>query len=339
VHRVVLAGCGNITRAWLGAIADFDDVQIVGLVDLRPEAIARVKEAYDLEPLAEGAELLPVIEATGAEIVFDCTLPSAHAAITLTALEQGCHVLGEKPMAATMDEARRMVARAAEAGRTYAVIQNRRYMPEIVAFRDALRDGHVGSLTTLNADFYIGAHFGGFRDSMEHVLLLDMAIHSFDQARFISGCDPVSVYCHEWNPPGSWYRHGASAVAVFQMTGGVVFTYRGSWCAEGLNTSWECQWRAVGEEGTLTWDGAESFAGQRITGSEGFRRPLEDIAIPGPQPMTHTRHAGVIRDFLDSLESGRKPLTDCGDNIRSLAMVHAAIESARSGRVVPVRWD
>jgi predicted dehydrogenase len=76
----------------------------------------------------------------------------------------------------------------------------------------------------VNADFYIGAHFGGFRDQMQHVLLLDMAIHSFDQARMVMQADPVSVYCREWNPKGSWYQHGASVVAVFEMTGGIVYT-------------------------------------------------------------------------------------------------------------------
>ena len=66
-----------------------------------------------------------------------------------------------------------------------------------------------------------------------------MAIHTFDMARFISGADPVAVYCKEWNPSGSWYDHDASAIAIFEMTGGIVYTYRGSWCAEGLNTTWE----------------------------------------------------------------------------------------------------
>ena len=80
-----------------------------------------------------------------------------------------------------------------------------------------MQSGAVGPLTTVNCDFYIGAHFGGFRDRMEHVLLLDMAIHTFDQARFIMGADPVSVYCNEWNPAGSWYDHDASAIAIFEM--------------------------------------------------------------------------------------------------------------------------
>lgn len=89
---------------------------------------------------------------------------------------------------------------------------------------------------TLDADFYLVAHFDGFRTEMDHVLLLDMAIHTFDQARYISGQDAEHDYAADWNPSGAWYRHGANAVAFFKMTDGVRFSYRGSWCAEGLNT-------------------------------------------------------------------------------------------------------
>jgi predicted dehydrogenase len=91
----------------------------------------------------------------------------------------------------------------------------------------------------------MGPHFGGFRESMRHVLLLDMAIHTFDAARFLSGEDALAVYCHETNPRGTWYEHGASATAVFEMTNGVTFTYRGSWCAEGLGTGWGADWRII----------------------------------------------------------------------------------------------
>ena len=148
-------------------------------------------------------------------------------------------VLGEKPLADNMADARRMVAAAQEAGLLFAVIQNRRYDENLRRLRAFLESGAIGQLTTVNSDFYLGVHFGGFRDHMAHVLLSDMAIHTFDAARYLSGSEPCSVYCHEWNPAGSWYDRDASAVAIFEMSEGLVYTYRGSWCSEGLNTSWE----------------------------------------------------------------------------------------------------
>ena len=212
-------------------------------------------------------------------------------------------------------------------------MQNRRYLDPIVRFREFLATQAIGALTTINADFYVGAHFGGFRSEMKHVLLLDMAIHSFDQARYLSGADPVSVYCHEWNPSGSWYRHGASAVAIFEMSNGVVFTYRGSWCAEGLNTSWECAWRAVGERGSAIWDGHNSITAERVEGDKGFIREQQMIPVPEMLKLEHASHAGVIDDVLDCIKSGKIPQTT---GTKSLAMVHAAIESAMAGEKVMI---
>jgi predicted dehydrogenase len=336
--KAVLAGCGGISRAWLKAVSQFDDVDIVGMVDLVAEAIDTRREEFDLHPKATGDDLAMVIRESGADTVFDCTVPPAHRSVVTTALAAGCDVLGEKPMAESMDDARAMVDAAEKAGKTYAVIQNRRYNPNIIRYRDALRSGGIGEITTLNADFYIGAHFGGFREKMNHVLLVDMAIHSFDEVRFISEQDPVSVYCHEWNPKGSWYRHGASAMAIFEMTGGLIVSYRGSWCAEGLNTSWECSWRAIGERGSVLWDGFDAVKGERVAKDEGFRRPMMEAAIAAAPEVEYRGHAGVIREFLDSLEAGTKPQTICTDNIKSVAMVHAAVESAEKGARVAVRW-
>ena len=59
---------------------------------------------------------------------------------------------------------------------------------------------------------------------MEHVLLVDMAIHTFDAARAMTGLEATRVYCREWDPPNSWYRQGASAAALFDMSSGAVFT-------------------------------------------------------------------------------------------------------------------
>src|SRR5581483_10997567 len=135
---------------------------------------------------------------------------------------------------------------AQKTGNTYSVMQNRRYLKQIRAFRDLLASEAIGTVGSIHADFFLGPHFGGFRDAMESPLIVDMAIHTFDQARFITGADPASVYCHEFNPPGSWYEGNASAICIFEMSDGSVFSYRGSWCAEGLNTSWESDWRVTG---------------------------------------------------------------------------------------------
>ena len=336
--KAILVGCGSITKTWLDALRDIPEVRIAGLIDIHEEAARARAEEYGLSQALIGTDLDSALRRLRPAIVFDCTVPEAHKEVTLTALRHGCHVLGEKPMADTMENAREMVAAATAAGRLYAVIQNRRYEPHVRALHAFVQSGAIGPVTTVNSDFYIGAHFGGFRDRMRHVLLLDMAIHTFDAGRLLTGADPVRVYCHEWNPAGSWYDHGASAVAVFEMSGGIVFTYRGSWCAEGLNTTWESEWRVVGESGSIRWDGADAIKAQRVAQRGGFFSTLEDVAVP-PAPAGHktSGHAGVIREFVDCVQRGSIPETICSDNIKSLAMVFGAIESAETGQPVLIR--
>ena len=338
--RAVLVGCGGIANAWLGPIDGFDDVEVVGLVDLNLAAAEKLAAEHGLgeHGVYIGESVSAAVKATGADAVFDCTVPAAHPSVTLEALECGCHVLGEKPMAESLNDARKMVAAAERSGKVYAVIQNRRYMDSIVRFRDLLASGEIGSLHTLNADFYLGPHFGGFREEMKHVLLADMAIHSFDQGRFLTDADPVSVFCLDWNPPGSWFSHGASAVAIFKMSDGLVFTYRGSWCAQGLSTSWECDWRAIGTDGTALWDGGEGMSAERVSDGGESMHETSTVDTASDASLEHTGHAGVIRDFVDCVLHGVPlPQTICTDNIKSLAMVDSAIESAETGGWVDIK--
>jgi len=191
----VLVGCGGISGAWLRGIEGKDDVEIVGMIDLVEGAAREKAEQFGLSPQIIGTDMNAALKILQPDMVFNCTVPEAHAEVTLGALAHGCHVLSEKPLADSMQNAKRMVAAAEKAGKLFAVIQNRRYHASIRRLSRFLRAGTVGQVTTLDSDFYIGAHFGGFRDRMEHVLLLDMAIHTFDAARLIASADPVSVYC------------------------------------------------------------------------------------------------------------------------------------------------
>lgn len=335
--RTVLVGCGGISRAWLNTETVRKQVELVGFVDIRKKAALQHAAEWGVDGAVVGTDLKTVLNATNPDAVFDCTIPEAHCGVTLTALKHGCHVLGEKPMADSMANARKMVVAAAKYNRIYAVIQNRRYQPQIRAIQKFIKSGAIGQVTTVQSSFFLGAHFGGFRDRMEHVLLLDMAIHTFDAARMISGVDAESVYCHEWNPAGSWYDHGASAVAIFQMNDGVVYTYEGSWCAEGCATSWECSWRIVGTKGTILWDGADGISVEVLKKQGGFISQMKPRKIPVKcAGKLVGGHAGVIGAFIDAVRSGTQPETVCTDNVQSLAMVHGAIASAEKGRRVSV---
>lgn len=339
MFRAVLAGCGGMSKGWLEAITEHallkGRIEVVGLADLHlPTAQKRAAE-FGLTDAVIGSDLDAVLAQTKPDLLFDVVVPAARADVVRTGLRHGCHVLSEKPMATSLDEGRTLIAEAQAAGRVHAVVQNRRFISGVRRIRRLIESAALGELASLNCDFFIGAHFGGFREEMENVLLLDMAIHTLDAARFMSGKVPRAVYCLETNPPGSWYRHGAAANAIFEFSDDVVFNYRGSWAAEGANTSWESSWRIVGAKGTLLWDGADSFEVKVAVGDTGFFRNLHDLDVPPPTDEDQTHgHASVIAEFLDAVETGRQPETVATDNIKSLAMVFAAIESARTGQRV-----
>lgn len=328
-----------MAKGWLRAVQSTPELRealrIAGLVDLDERVARALAEEFGLADAVVGTNLVRVLAQTEADIVFDVVIPAARHTVVTAALAQGCHVLSEKPMANSMEEAADLLKAAAQAGKIHSVVQNRRFISGVRRMRRLVESGAIGDVTAIHCDFFIGPHFGGFREKMDNVLLLDMAIHTFDAARYVSGKTPLSVYCLETNPPGSWYAHGASANAVFRFSDDVVFTYRGSWCAEGERTSWESAWRIVGTKGMLTWDGEDGFRASVAGGDDGLLRGFSPVDVPPPSREEETHgHASVIADFLNALSTGRPPETAGEDNIRSLAMVFGAIESARLGRSV-----
>ena len=345
VQRVIVVGCGSMSRAWVRHLVARSDAEIVAFVDPVIDAAKKaVAESGCDAPVFRS--LSEAFGAVSADIVCDVTIPAAHSEIAITALDAGCDVFAEKPMADSLDAARAIVTAARKTGRSHAVMQNRRYNANIRAYRslvlgrrspdDALDHDGIGRLGILTADFFLGPHFGGFRDAMESPLLLDMAIHTFDQARFISGTNAVSVSCVEHNPVGSWYAGNAAAFCTFRMADGSIFSYRGSWCAEGAPTSWESSWRAVGEFGTAVWNGTDApYAEIADRTSAEFMRPAQRVDADSTW-TGRNGHDGCLDEMFAARADGRPAETDGRDNIRSVGMVFAAIESARTGREISI---
>jgi len=333
-EKVVVVGAGGIFGAWMPNIKR-EQLDLVAIVDLNLEAARRRVAENNLDCLAS-TDLADALRQTQPDFVIDLTVPAAHGQVTCTALRAGFPVIGEKPMAASMAEAREMVKAAEESGKLYMVSQSRRYEPRHRGLHAALASGRIGGLTTVNCDFYLGCHFGGFRDEMESPLILDMAIHQFDLARMMTGASPVAVYAREFNPRGSWYRGDVAASCIFEMSDGIVFTYRGSWCAEGMHTSWHGDWRLIGTKGSICYERDQVPHGEVVTGDSGFNRPREGFDVADVNEGGKGQH-GALQEMLACLREGVPPQGECHDNIQSLAMVFGAIESSRKGRRVAIR--
>ena len=334
--RTVVVGAGGISGAWFPGLKA-EEVEVAAVVDLKKEnAEKRIKD-FGLTTAMASTDLGKTLRKCKPDFVIDLTVPEAHCAVTVKALRAGYPVVGEKPMAASMAEAKRMVKTSLATGKMYMVSQSRRWDPNTSTLHQTVASGQIGQVTAVNCDFYIGAHFGGFRDEMPSPLILDMAIHHFDLVRYFTGADPVSVYAREFNPSGSWYKGDAAASCIFEMSNGIVFTYRGSWCAEGCHTSWHGDWRIIGKQGTVLFEKDAVPHGQKVTGPAGFHSAMAPVEVKPVEVAKKGMHGGLC-EMLAFLRDGKQPQTVCTDNIKSLAMVFAAIDSSRKGRKVAIAW-
>lgn len=329
--KIAHVGCGAMSAAWLEPLKTLADVELVALFDLRQDSAEKARDRYAPDAYA-GVDLESFLKECDVDAVFNCTVPEAHYSITMSALNNGCHVLTEKPLANSVSEAQEMIQTARRQNRLLAVIQNRRYQRSVRFIRRFISEGRLGKLAEISADFYVGPRFGGFRESMESPLLLDMAIHHFDMARFLLGSDSLQVFCHEWNPSHSWYAHGACAHAMFRMRDRTLFSYRGSWCTDGAATSWNGVWRIIGSKGTLVWDGEDRVSVETLAKpAEGFLPKVDTFTPSIPEyPDEEEGHTSLIREFVRCIRSGEKPETAAEDNIHSLGMVFGAIQSSRN---------
>lgn len=337
--RVLQVGCGHISSLWLEPAKKHPALAVVGLVDINAAAAQKQADAFGFDAYV-GSDLDDAIAQTQPDVVFNCTIPAAHFEVTSKALNAGAHVLSEKPLADTMQQARDMLALCEQTGRTLAVMQNRRFNPNVRLIREVIASGVLGELTTINADFFLAAHFGGFRLEMPNILIKDMAIHTFDAARYFSNANAHAVYCYEWNPKASPYSTGAAAQAIFEMDDGIVFNYRGSWVSEGCHTPWESAWRIVGTEGSLTWDGALELKSEVVAKCGGF---FSEFRQPDLPRLIHSDmmgwHGVTIDAFCKALATGETPETHAADNIHSLAMVFGAVESANKRERITFDWQ
>ncbi|MFI5730505.1 Gfo/Idh/MocA family protein [Kribbella sp. NPDC051587] len=320
--RVLQVGAGGMGRAWLRTLAESPGARLVGLVDL-DTGLARSaadEHGYGDVPVAASIDEL----ASLADAVVDVTVPAAHPVISATALRHGLPVLSEKPLASTVREGLQMVAAAEVSGKLLMVSQSRRYFRAGNAF--ARQIAQLGVVGSLSCEFYKAPRFGGFREQMAEPLLVDMAIHQFDLARKLIGTAPVSVYCDSYNPEWSWFEGHAAANAVFTFANGTRFAFNGSWCAPGLETSWNGAWRASAAEGTAYWDGDNAPTAELADGTA-------VVAELGDEPE---QIAGSLAEFVAAVRSGTVPQSEVHSNVISVAMVEAAVQSAATGAAVRI---
>jgi predicted dehydrogenase len=332
--RLVQLGLGGWGRNWVEEVTRATPgVEPVAWVDPDPATREQAIAELDLPPERVFGALEEALDAVSADAALAAVPLAVHGQATRQALDAGLHVLVEKPFTDDLAEAQALIALARERGRVLMVNQNYRWFPAPRQARALLRACAIGQPLACYLDFHF-LYGSGYRYFfLEEPLLSDMAIHHFDGLRFVLDDEPVSISCDSWSEPATPFRGRPAALATIRFARSTIVSYRGSWISRGPTTPYGGHWRIDGTGGTIefTFRGAfeERDKQDRLTLYRPERRP-DRVRLPAMPCMDRM---GALAAFAAWVRDGRPPegISGAEDNLSSLALMFAAIRSARDG--------
>jgi predicted dehydrogenase len=330
VIRIGLIGTGYIARrAHLPNFARIDGARVTALHNR-----TRAKAASANADFCGGSAALhdswqDLVSAPNVDAVSICTPVNLHAEQAIAAARAGKHILVEKPMARTLAEADAMIAAADQAGVILMVDHGLRYYPPYVEVQRMVASGKLGPVHSIGM---FAGHTGAERRSggappwysdpnQGGGCFFDLGIHEADMMRWLAG-QAVSEVSAFYSTRKKDLYGGAedNAVVNLRFDGGVLGNIRESWT---LRPGFERRALIVLEGGFLT------VSGERVTVHEGKSGQARELEIPGLPG-----HGNDKRHFIACVRTGGGPLTDGREGRESLAVVLAASESARTGKIV-----
>jgi len=326
MRRIIVVGLGGMGAHWATHIAESGQWEAAAYVDVSEQCLRTQAELHGMPRERCFTDVRAALDAVPADAVLDATPQQARRAVCHAALERGLHVLAEKPMADTLENARFLADCAARRRRTLMIAQNYRYQPEAQTAREFLTAGGLGPVGYVSIQFFKGPHFGGYREEMAYPLLLDMSIHHFDLIRCFLQQDIAAVTVTSINAPWNWNQGDATVMAHLETEGGAAVSYVGSWVSQGWETTWNGDWRFEGPKGVLLWRNGEVAFSAGADTKEAV--PLVEM------PAVH--QARLLEVFAECLDHGAEPETSGRRNLNSLAAIYAAVRSAKERRRVQV---
>ena len=326
--RIIQVGLGAMGRYWAQVVRQHPTWEPVAYVDIDQNNLVQAAHEVGMDENFCFSDLDEALTKVEADALLDITPPDAHEKVSTTALKAGLHVLVEKPLADSLAAARRVIQVANENHKIFMVNQDYRFRPVPRTLCKLLNQGTIGKVGFVDVEFYKGPRFpGNFRESMDFPLLTDMCIHHFDLMRYLLQTDAKSIYVKSFQPSWSWFRGDSSVAMIIEMQNGTVITYGGSWVTKGNETPWCGNWRIEGEKGGLYWYDEKAYR-------SGQEAPLDSNELV---QMSRTGIEYALDEFYQAIAENKEPETSGRDNIKSLAMVFAAVDSAKSGRKVQLR--
>jgi len=335
--RGALIGCGFFARNHMHGWADADGAEIVAVCDLdRAKAEAMARDFGVPSVYTDAGEML---RSERPDFVDVATTVESHRPLVELALAHGALTVCQKPFAETYADASAMVAAAREAGRPLIVHENFRWQKPLMALKERLDAGSVGTPTFCRLSFRHGYDvYAGqpYLSTTERFGLMDVGIHLYDVARFLLG-DAKDVHCRTQS-----LKPGIAGEDAF------LSTLRHD---SGVVTSVECSFYSTIEPDpfpeTLVWLEGDSgtlelIAGYRLrvhrNGDVTEVDVEPDVPAWGAKPW-HAVQDSVTnfeRHVVDVLEGRAEPQPSGAHNLETLAMVLASYRSAETGETVDI---
>ncbi|MCB0103143.1 MAG: Gfo/Idh/MocA family oxidoreductase [Anaerolineales bacterium] len=334
--RFGIIGCGRIAPRHADTLADIPDAELVQVCDVIESRAHAFAEKYGAAYCLNYHDLLANPEV---DIVNICTPSGMHAEMTIAALKAGKHVIVEKPMAMNPADADRMIAAAKEADRKLCIVLQNRYNPPMQDFYHAVRDGKIGHILLGSVtvrwyrpqEYYNDGWHG--TKSMDGGALMNQSIHHIDALQWLVGVPVKSVFAYTATLAHQMEAEDAGVVVV-KFENGALATIEGSTVTYPQNL--EASVALFGEKGSLKVGGTalNRKVFWKIAGEIEHEKELLTREEVDPPSIYGASHRHVIEDMMQAIDENREPQTNGAEGRKSLVLVNAMYESARTAREV-----
>jgi predicted dehydrogenase len=326
----ILLGVGGFGLEWREAL-ERHGVTVVGAVDPDREALADAARRYRLPADRASAEDDGAWASWDADFIIDSSPPWLHADHTLHALHANLDVIVAKPLALTLDDAKRVADEASARGRIVLVAQQKRFLPGFLALREIVLSHELGVAGIVNIDLNVDGRAWEpgteWRLRMEHPLLMEGTVHHIDLIRWVFSAEVESVVADAFNPPWSAFKGDACLNALIWLDNGLRVNYRASWAPRGTPpVSFFSGWTIEFEHGYAELsEGAVNVNGkQRVGASEVTLANLNNT---------------VLDEFFATSAHGTESLLSARNNLNSLAALEACRLSVETGCRIRIVHD
>ena len=329
-HRLGLIGCGWIAHFYARILPRLSDrVEVVWCADpdtLRSGEIAHRTNARSIPDYRQGL----------GEVDAVCVLVPhhLHRPITIACLAAGCHVLLEKPIARTVEEADAIIAAAERSGRTLMVAYPHRYRKSMRVFKDAVVGGNYGELFMLDAlmdesfaDYTLG--WIAQRETLGGGVFFSASPHMLDVMMWIAG-EPQAVSMVGTRAAAQMEGED-TAVSILKFKSGVVGTTRHTWASPRTRIWYTMNAMCQQAHITLTTQPLDDIV---ATGADcRWLTRITALSQTGDAELLHESDEGLdlepeIIHFLDCLDSGQTPETDGATARKIVELVQNAYREA-----------